>query len=300
MGSSSLTTSFLLQFDSANSAAWIRYAELETQLQDFARARAIYELGVSQSPLAMPELLWKSYIDFETEEGEREIARSLYERLISLSGHVKVWIAYAMFEGEAIPVPRDQRDEDEEDEDAEVKVAPGDPERARQVFEKGYKDLKSKGLKNEVRFRIRVISPPLTLYHYQRVALLNVWKTYEENHGSADDVAKVQAMMPIVSKRRVVDQDTGQTVEGTLLISITLLPVAKDPSDWDLVFADDERESNPTSFKFLQMAHAWKASQAKKPGTTLSGFTAATSTSTKATHDKDTGSDVASSDDEGN
>ncbi|KDQ31821.1 hypothetical protein PLEOSDRAFT_48867 [Pleurotus ostreatus PC15] len=254
-----------IEFDSANSAAWIRYAELETQLQDFARARAIYELGVSQSPLAMPELLWKSYIDFETEEGEREIARSLYERLISLSGHVKVWIAYAMFEGEAIPVPRDQRDEDEEDEDAEVKMAPGDPERARQVFEKGYKDLKSKGLKNE------------------RVALLNVWKTYEENHGSADDVAKVQAMMPIVSKRRVVDQDTGQTVE-----------------DWDLVFADDERESNPTSFKFLQMAHAWKASQAKKPGTTLSGFTAATSTSTKATHDKDTGSDVASSDDEGN
>ena len=28
-------------------------------------------------------------------------------------------------------------------------------------------------------------------------------------------------------------------------------------TDWDMVFADDERESNPTSFKFLQMAHAW-------------------------------------------
>ena len=26
-----------------------------------------------------------------------------------------------------------------------------------------------------------------------------------------------------------------------------------------MVFRDDERESNPTSFKFLQMAHAWKA-----------------------------------------
>ena len=26
-----------------------------------------------------------------------------------------------------------------------------------------------------------------------------------------------------------------------------------------MVFKDDERESNPTSYKFLQMAHAWKA-----------------------------------------
>lgn len=47
--------------------------------------------------------------------------------------------------------------------------------------------------------------------------------------------------------------------------------------DWELVFADDEREANPTSFKFLQMAHAWKNSQAKKTGGSglLSGFTAA-------------------------
>lgn len=76
----------------------------------------------------------------------------------------------------------------------------------------------------------------------QRVALLETWKSFEETHGTPDDVAKVQAMMPIVSKRRHVDQETGQAVE-----------------DWDLVFADDEREANPTSFKFLQMAHAWKA-----------------------------------------
>jgi len=50
-------------------------------------------------------------------------------------------------------------------------------------------------------------------------------------------VAKVQGMMPIA---RHVDQKMGQTVE-----------------DWEMVFADDERKSSPTSFKFLQMAHAW-------------------------------------------
>lgn len=140
-----------MQFDPSNSSAWIKYAELESQLGDYARTRAIFELGVSQSPLSMPEILWKAYIDFETDEGEREAARALYERLIGLSGHFKVWIAYAKFEAEAIPVPRALRDEEDEDEeDAEVKVVAGDPTLARAVFERSYKDLKSKGLKSEV------------------------------------------------------------------------------------------------------------------------------------------------------
>lgn len=98
----------------------------------------------------MPELLWKSYIDFEVEEGERETARALYERLITLSGHLKVWISYAFFEAEPIPIPRAERDEDEED-DAEQKTVPGDVTLARRVFERAYKDLKNKGLKSEVR-----------------------------------------------------------------------------------------------------------------------------------------------------
>jgi len=141
-----------VQYDPSNSPAWIKFAELEAQLQDFARARAIFELGVSQSPLSMPEVLWKAYIDFEIEEGEREAARALYERLLKLSGHVKVWISYAHFEAEPIPIPRDEREEDEEeDEEAERKMAPGDPAKAREVFQRGYNDLKSKGLKQEVR-----------------------------------------------------------------------------------------------------------------------------------------------------
>ena len=101
----------------------------------------------------MPELLWKAYIDFETEEGEREKARALFERLIDLSGHVKVWISYATFEAEPIPIPRAMREELDEDED-EVPMVEGDPVRARRVFERGYKDLKGKGLKLEVRCSI--------------------------------------------------------------------------------------------------------------------------------------------------
>ena len=113
----------------------------------------------------MPELLWKAYIDFETEEGEREKARSLYERLVKLSGHVKVWISYALFEGEAIPVPRAEREEEDEDEDEEkeVKMVEGDPELARRIFKRGYEDLRSKGLKSEVFLTTRPFTFPLEL-----------------------------------------------------------------------------------------------------------------------------------------
>ncbi|KAG1890740.1 uncharacterized protein F5891DRAFT_1212508 [Suillus fuscotomentosus] len=223
------------RYDPTNSAAWIKYAELETALEDFTRAEAL-ELGVSQASLSMPEILWKAYIDFEK-------TRSLYERLVVLSGHYKVWISYAEFEGSSIPLPRAMR-EDEEDEDAEPRVVAGDPELSRQVFERGYKDLKVKGLKAE------------------RAALLESWKAFEQEHGSESDLAKVEGMMPIIGRKQHVDRETDQVVE-----------------DWELVFADDEREANPRSFKFLQMAHAWKKSQAKKPGGSgiLPGFTPATS-----------------------
>ena len=40
--------------------------------------------------------------------------------------------------------------EENEDEDDEVPMVEGDPVRARQVFERAYKDLKSKDLKHEV------------------------------------------------------------------------------------------------------------------------------------------------------
>ena len=44
------------------------------------RSRAIYELAVNQPSLDMPELLWKSYIDFEVESLEADLARTLMAR----------------------------------------------------------------------------------------------------------------------------------------------------------------------------------------------------------------------------
>ncbi|TDL16882.1 pre-mRNA-splicing factor CLF1 [Rickenella mellea] len=262
-----------IEFDPTNPSAWIQYAQLEDNLGDSARARAIFELATAQSPLSTPENLWKAYIDYEFNQGERERTRGLYERLVEMSGHVKVWMSYAQFE--AAPIPAGGDEEEEEGEGEEERTVEGDLGLARQVFERAYKDLKSKGLKQE------------------RVILLEEWKKIEKQHGSAADMEKVEGMMPIVSKKRRKVDEAGDMEEEY----------------WDMVFADDERESNPASFKFLEMAHKWKKLQVTgssaastllaPPKTTeppLSDKPSATTTTTEDNADKDDDSDMASSD----
>jgi crooked neck len=51
------------------------------------------------------------------EEGERDHARALYEWLVVLSGHLKPWISFALFEAEAMRVGRNQREEDDEEDE---------------------------------------------------------------------------------------------------------------------------------------------------------------------------------------
>lgn len=148
---------------------------MEGLLSDVDRVRAIYELAINQPTMDMPELLWKSWIDFEYEEEEFDRTRDLYERLLCRTSHVKVWVSFAQFEANA-GLARAQAlaggdDDDEEEEDAapkpvvEVDQAAVDEakadglERARKVFERGYKDLKQKLLKEEVSSRFSTPPP---------------------------------------------------------------------------------------------------------------------------------------------
>ena len=87
-----------LEFNPENVQTWMKFAELETLLGDVDRARALYELAINQPKLDMPEILWKAYIDFETEQEETDKARELYRRLLDRTQHVKVWLSYAQFE----------------------------------------------------------------------------------------------------------------------------------------------------------------------------------------------------------
>ncbi|MCJ1420255.1 NineTeen Complex (NTC) component [Xylographa parallela] len=209
-----------IEWNPANCQAWIRFSELERGLDDLDRTRAIFELAVSQPVLDMPELLWKAYIDFEEEEGEYERTRALYERLLAKTEHVKVWISYAHFE---INVPEAEEDEVDEDEEARP-LSPATILRARNIFQRGYKSMKEKELKEE------------------RVALLNAWRSFEATHGKKEDAEKVEGMMPRkVKKRRKLDDDSFEEY-------------------MDYVFpADDDSDGKIT--RLLAMAQEWKKSQ---------------------------------------
>jgi crooked neck len=172
-----------IEWDASNSRTWIRFAELERNLFDIERARAIFDLATRQSSgMDMPEVLWKAYIDFEFDEREWENVRELFERLLERTGHVKVWISYALSQiGSAIAEEEDEDEGDEdEEEEEETEKAPrvlteeqlearaerraAAKERTREIFSRGYKDLKLKGLKEEVRCVAAVLaSHSLTL-----------------------------------------------------------------------------------------------------------------------------------------
>ncbi|WWC72621.1 pre-mRNA-splicing factor CLF1 [Kwoniella pini CBS 10737] len=213
-----------LTYDSSLSAAWIQWTQVESAVEDFERVRAIFELAVQQS-LDMPEIVWKAYIDFESGEGERERARSLYERLLERTSHVKVYISYALME---VSVLGGGEDEDGN----EIEGEAGDPELARAVFARGYKDLRAKAEKED------------------RALLLEAWKAFEQEHGTPEDLAKVEEMMPTTRKRwRKAEDGSDMLVEY-----------------WDLIFPDDERDANPTSFKFFQAAQQWAAQRGGDEG----------------------------------
>ncbi|KAK4987631.1 NineTeen Complex (NTC) component [Elasticomyces elasticus] len=211
-----------IEWNPANCQAWIKFAELERGLDDLERTRAIFELAVQQPQLDMPELLWKAYIDFEEDEGEYERTRRLYERLLEKTDHVKVWISYAHFE---INVPDEEDGGAEEGgEEEERPVGEEAKRRARQVFERGYKSMKEKELKEE------------------RVALLNAWRSFEATHGSAAEMETVERQMPRrVKKRRRLDDDSFEEY-------------------MDYVFPADD-ESAAKMSKLLAAAGKWKQAQ---------------------------------------
>jgi crooked neck len=115
-----------LMFTPSNCYAWTKFAELEASLAEEERARGVFELAINEKVLDMPEVLWKSYIDFEIRLGEHERTRQLYARLLERTKHVKVWISYAQFEASS-----------------------KETDNARAVFVKADLHFKSEGLKEE-------------------------------------------------------------------------------------------------------------------------------------------------------
>ncbi|CAG5133742.1 unnamed protein product [Candidula unifasciata] len=161
-----------LEFSPENCTTWMKYAELETILGDVERARSILELAINQPRLDMPEVLWKSYIDFEVDQEEYENARKLYKRLLQRTQHVKVWISYAKFE---LSLPED-----------------GALARSRAVYREANRALKNSPDKEE------------------RLLLLEAWQSLEEEAGDEQSRQEVEKLMPQkVKKRKKIQTEDG-------------------------------------------------------------------------------------------
>merc|ERR1711915_906832 len=130
------------------------------------------ELAINQPRLDMPEILWKGYIDFETEQEETDRARELYRRLLERTSHVKVWLSLAQFE----------RQNDHEDRIIQ----------ARHVYEEANKALRQTREKEE------------------RLMLLEAWSDFESEEGDEKSQAQVGDLMPRrVKKRRKIETEDG-------------------------------------------------------------------------------------------
>jgi len=166
-----------LEFNPENVQTWMKFAELETLLGDTDRARAIYELAISQPRLDMPEILWKAYIDFEVELDETDRARDLYRRLLQRTQHVKVWLSYAQFELQV------------EHSDRVVQ--------ARHVYQQANKQLRQH---QDTQERGKE----------ERLMLLEAWRDFEEEEGDEKSRAQVGDLMPRrVKKRRKIETEDG-------------------------------------------------------------------------------------------
>ena len=153
-----------LEYNPGNCMTWIKYAELEAILGDIDRSRAIYNLAVEQPQIDMPEVLWKSFIDFEIEQEEYEYTRNLYNRLLERTQHVKVWLSFAKFEASLLC-------------DAAVTNARG-------IYCRADEALK------------------LTDNREERVMLLEAWLEFEQDRGDQESMEKIQQKIPKKVKKR--------------------------------------------------------------------------------------------------
>ncbi|XP_074646066.1 crooked neck-like protein 1 [Tubulanus polymorphus] len=165
-----------LEFGPENCTTWMKFAELETILGDAERARAIFELAINQPVLDMPEVLWKAYVDFETEQEDYDRIRSLYRRLLKRTQHIKVWMSLAQFE-----------------------MTTGEDDcvqKSRDIYREAVQAMKTSDDKES------------------RLMLLEAWKEFEHEHGDEDSQEKVQKLMPNKVKRRKKLENEDGSVSG--------------------------------------------------------------------------------------
>lgn len=241
-----------VQWGPGRSRTWCRWAELEANLGEAERVRALFEIAVAQPGLDAPEVLWKAAIDFEVGEGERTRARALYERLLRKTQHPKVWMSFAKFEAAALhelagagsgtsaPLPEGAIEGEEGDGGCAGREA-----RARAVYRRAFQALREGQPEAKE----------------EGMALLEAWAAFEEGAGEgegagsssrAERVAEVRGKFPRrVKRRRAIVTEDGA-------------PAGMEEY-YDYIFPD-EAGAQP-HLKLLEAAYRWKKQRAAPAGT---------------------------------
>nr|PIM01056.1 putative crooked neck family 1 protein isoform 2 [Toxoplasma gondii COUG] len=167
-----------------NPRAWIAMIDLEVLAEEQARARALCELAIGMEEMDTPELLWKTYIDMEVGWGAVDRARSLYERLLEKTQHVKVFKSFADFEWRI------------------VESLPN----ARKVIERGIEVCKENSWDEE------------------RASLLEHWLSMERESGDAQSIGRVFNMLPKKVKKIRVERDKESGAESTVETTAYVFP----------------------------------------------------------------------------
>lgn len=124
----------------------------------------------------MPELIWKRYIDLNVTNGDIPAARSIYEKLIAKSHHIRIYKTFAEFEVEEV----------------------GNPENARAIFERGLSRLKEMKRSED------------------RANLLETWIQMEKSQGNIEGLEALVKRKPKKVRRKHVEKigdEDGEEVE---------------------------------------------------------------------------------------
>ena len=233
-----------LEWCPSDQDVWVQYARLEGDVGEEERCRAVYNVALSvgggsaeddeeeedYSPgLDRPEVVWKSYIDYEITLGQVQKVRGLYGRLLQETSHVKVWLSFVRFEEDVRTGEIETTDQSGHN---NTNTQSGVPTVVRSLFEKGYAAIKEEG-DGEC-----------------RALMLTEWLQYERNfgmHASAEEIHALEGRQPktIKRKRKVEEEADNQEFEEY----------------YDYIFPEDEKKDT-ANLKILQIAQKWKAKKA--------------------------------------
>ena len=163
-----------LEFSPNLAIVWIKYFELEKLLNETERAKSILKLAIDYPTLNTPEVVWKMWIDYETELENFGEVRSIYETLLMRTNHPKVWISFSGFEKKH-----------------------GSVENVRKIFQdacaKFTEIAKSSKLDEEF---------DSETHGEERKQIFDEWLKFEEEQGDELEIEKVKSRMPNKVKKR--------------------------------------------------------------------------------------------------